>query len=200
MNNNALIQIPDIHIGNEISTYLKDKGVPKSRLAREIGMNAANLGKLLKKKSFETKTLISICNALEHNFFILWCPDIQSDDIISAPVEAPDCIGKIIDLRLRELNMKQSVFTSRGNIHRNDYYRVIKKSSFDTDKLAQISRILGKNFFNEYCLKKKQTNNNTSDGDSLLIKRYENLVIENSRLKQELNDARMEIARLRYTI
>ena len=50
MNNNALIQIPDIHIGNEISTYLKDKGVPKSRLAREIGMNAANLGKLLKKK------------------------------------------------------------------------------------------------------------------------------------------------------
>ena len=54
MNNNALIQIPDIHIGNEISTYLKDKGVPKSRLAREIGMNAANLGKLLKKKSFET--------------------------------------------------------------------------------------------------------------------------------------------------
>ena len=200
MNNNILIQIPDIHIGNEISSYLKDRGVSKAKLARDLGMDSAYLGRLLSKKSLETKTLISICNALEHNFFILWCPDIQSNDLISAPVEAPYCIGKIIDLRLRELKMTQIDFASRGGIPRSDYARVTKKTSFDTDKLAQISRILGKNFFNEYCLNKKQVNSNTPEGDSLLIKRYENLVIENSRLKQELTDARMEIARLRYTV
>ena len=190
MNNNVLIQIPDIHIGNEISFYLKDRGVSKAKLARDLGMDSAYLGRLLSKKSLETKTLISICNALNHNFFILWCPDIQSNDLISAPVEAPDCIGKIIDLRLREIKMSQIDFASRGGIPRSDYARVTKKTSF---------RILGKNLFNEYFLNKKQANNDTSDGDSLLIKRYENLVIENSRLKQELTDARMEIARLRYT-
>ena len=96
--------------------------------------------------------------------------------------------------------MSQIDFASRGGVPRSDYARVTKKTSFDTDKLAQISRILGKNLFNEYFLNKKQANNDTSDGDNLLIKRYENLVIENSRLKQELTDARMEIARLRYTI
>ena len=200
MNNNVLIQIPDIHIGNEISSYLKDRGVSKAKLARDLGMDSAYLGRLLSKKSLETKTLISICNALNHNFFILWCPDIQSNDFISAPVEAPDCIGKIIDLRLREIKMSQIDFASRGGIPRSDYARVTKKTTFDTDKLAQISRILGKNLFNEYFLNKKQVINNELDGDSLLIKRYENLVIENSRLKQELTDARMEIARLRYTI
>ena len=200
MNNNILIQIPDIHIGNEISSYLKDRGVSKAKLARGLGMDSAYLGRLLSKKSLETKTLISICNALNHNFFILWCPDIQSNDLISAPVEAPDCIGKIIDLRLREIKMSQIDFASRGGIPRSDYARVTKKTTFDTDKLAQISRILGKNLFNEYFLNKKQVIDNELDGESLLIKRYENLVIENSRLKQELTDARMEIARLRYTI
>ena len=200
MNNNVLIQIPDIHIGNEISSYLKDRGVSKAKLARDLGMDSAYLGRLLSKKSLETKTLISICNALNHNFFILWCPDIQSKDLISAPVEAPDCIGKIIDLRLREIKMSQIDFASRGGIPRSDYARVTKKTTFDTDKLAQISRILGKNLFNEYFLNKKQVIDNELDGESLLIKRYENLVIENSRLKQELTDARMEIARLRYTI
>ena len=200
MNNNILIQIPDIHIGNEISSYLKDRGVSKAKLARDLGMDSAYLGRLLSKKSLETKTLISICNALNHNFFILWCPDIQSHDLISAPVEAPDCIGKIIDLRLREIKMSQIDFASRGGIPRSDYARVTKKTTFDTDKLAQISRILGKNLFNEYFLNKKQVIDNELDGESLLIKRYENLVIENSRLKQELTDARMEIARLRYTI
>ena len=96
--------------------------------------------------------------------------------------------------------MSQIDFASRSGIPRSDYARVTKKTTFDTDKLAQISRILGKNLFNEYFLNKKQVIDNELDGESLLIKRYENLVIENSRLKQELTDARMEIARLRYTV
>lgn len=101
---------------------------------------------------------------------------------------------------MKELKMQQLEFATAIGIARSDVNRILRKTSFNTDKLAQISRILGKNFFNEYCLNKKQVNNNTSEGDSLLIKRYENLVIENSRLKQELTDARMEIARLRYTV
>ena len=98
--------------------------------------------------------------------------------------------------------MSQIDFASRGGIPRSDYARVTKKTSFDTDKLAQISRILGKNFFYEYCINSdmKQKIKDKSEGNNLLINRYENLVIENSRLKQELTDARMEIARLRYTI
>jgi hypothetical protein len=93
-------------------------------------------------------------------------------------------------------------FSTAIGIARSDVNRILRKTSFDTDRLAMISRTLGKNFFYEYCpnQNQNQVNKSTSDGDSLLIKRYENLVVENSRLRQELNDARIEIAKLRYTI
>ena len=151
--------------------------------------------------SFNIPTVL-ICNYLEHNFFLNWCEDLQLSQSLYTPIENPDCIGEKIDQRIRQLKMTQMEFSTAIGIARSDVNRILRKTSFDTDRLAMISRTLGKNFFYEYCLNENQNqvNKNTSDGDSLLIKRYENLVIENSRLKQELNDARKEIAKLRYTI
>lgn len=196
------IQIPDIHIGNEILLYLKNKDISKSKLARGIGMNVSNLCKLLKRKSLETHTLVLICNYLEHNFFLLWCCDIQTLQPVYTLIENPNCIGEKLNLRMKELKMQQLDFANAIGIARSDVNRILRKTTFDTDKLAHISRILGKNFFYEFCLNSivTHTNKDISENDNLLIKRYENLVIENSRLKQELTDARMEIARLRYTV
>ena len=199
---NIIIQIPDIHIGNKILIYLNTKDISKSKLARGIGMATTNLCRLLRRKSIETRILVLICNYLEHNFFLNWCEDLQLSQSLYTPIENPDCIGEKIDQRIRQLKMTQMEFSTAIGIARSDVNRILRKTSFDTDRLAMISRTLGKNFFYEYCLNENQNqvNKNTSDGDSLLIKRYENLVIENSRLKQELNDARKEIAKLRYTI
>lgn len=196
------IQIPDIHIGSEIISYLKVKDISKSKLARGIGMGVSNLCHLLEKKSIETRTLIPISNFLEHNFFLLWCRDIQMLQPVYTLIDNPDCIGDKINLRMKELKMQQLEFATAIGIARSDVNRILRKTTFDTDKLAHISRILGKNFFYEYCLNSIaiQTNKDVSENDSLLINRYEKLVLENSRLKQELNDARMEIARLRYTV
>lgn len=202
MNNITSIKIPDIHIGNEINAYLKDKGVTKAKLARDLGLDSAYFGKLLNKKSLETHILAKICNATGHNFFILWCENISSDHINTTITVEPETIGKIIENRLYELRLPQRYLAAQLGVSQPEVNRILKKTSITSDKLAVISRILEKNFFNEYCLNNepKQVNNDTSEGDSLLIKRYENLVIENSRLKQELTDARMEIARLRCTV
>ena len=199
---NITIQIPDVHIGNEVLAYLSAKDISKSKLARGIGMATTNLCRYLKRKSIETHTLVLICNYLEHNFFLNWCEDIQLSQPLYMPIDNPDCIGEKIDQRIRQLKMTQMEFSTAIGIARSDVNRILRKTSFDTDRLAMISRILGKNFFYEYCLNKSQNqvNKSASDGDSLLIKRYENLIIENSRLRQELNDARIEIAKMRYTL
>ena len=199
---NITIQIPDVHIGNEVLAYLSAKDISKSKLARGIGMATTNLCHYLRRKSIETRMLVLICNYLEHNFFLNWCEDIQLSQPLYTPIENPDCIGEKIDQRIRQLKMTQMEFSTAIGIARSDVNRILRKTSFDTDRLAMISRTLGKNFFYEYCLNKSQNqvNKSASDGDSLLFKRYENLVIENSRLRQELTDARIEIAKLRYTI
>lgn len=202
MNNKVLIQIPDIHIGNEINAYLKDKGISKAKLARDLCMDSANLGRRIKKKSIETHFLVKLCNVIGHNFFTLWCGSISPENLSFIATIEPESIGRLINIRLKDMKIKQIEFASQLGITQPEITKIIRKTSFNTDKLAYISRILGKNFFYEYCINSdmKQEIKDKSEGNNLLINRYENLVLENSRLKQELTDARMEIARLRYTI
>ena len=194
------LNIPDIHIGNIIMDYLKAVDRPQAFLAKSLNMASTNISKLLRKKSIETEKLFGISMALEHNFFALYGNDpdlIEGNYTITLPE-----LGVNIEKRMKELKMTQMEFSTAIGIARSDVNRILRKTSFDTDRLAMISRTLGKNFFYEYYLNKSQNqvNKSASDGDSLLIKRYENLVIENSRLRQELTDARIEIAKLRYTI
>lgn len=203
MKDNYLIQIPDIHIGNEIRSYLKNKGITLAKLARTIRMDPANLGRILKRKSIETLLLIKISQAIGHNFFLLWIEDTTPEQFSSTIAEEPnESIGNSIKIRMNELDITQKVFATRLGLSQPEINRLINKTTFNTDQLAHISRLLGKNFFNEFCFNKKQiqTDKEEAASTNLLIKRYENLVIENSRLKQELTDARMEIARLRYTV
>lgn len=202
MKDNYLIQVPDIHIGNEILSYLKNKGISIATLARTIRMDPANLSRLLKRKSMETLMLIKISQAIGHNFFLLWIEDTTLEQFSSTIAEEPNgTIGNIVKIRMNELNIMQKDFAARLGITQPGINRLINKTSLKTDYLAHISGLLGKNFFKEFCFDKKQIQTDKEEpSTNLLISRYEMLVLENSRLKQELNDARQEIARLRYTI
>lgn len=203
MKDNYLIQVPDIHIGNEILSFLKSKGIYITTLARTIRMDPANLGRTLKRKSMETLMLIKISQAIGHNFFLLWIEDTTPEQFSSTIAEEPnEAIGNSVKIRMNELNITQKVFAASLGITQPGINRLINKTSINTDYLAHISRLLGKNFFKEFCFDKKQiqTDKEETASTNLLISRYEKLVLENSRLKQELNDARMEIARLRYTV
>ena len=87
MKDNYLIQVPDIHIGNEILSYLKNKGISIATLARTIRMDPANLSRLLKRKSMETLMLIKISQAIGHNFFLLWIEDTTLEQFSSTIAE-----------------------------------------------------------------------------------------------------------------
>ena len=203
MKDNYLIQVPDIHIGNEILSFLKSKGIYITTLARTIRMDPSNLGRTLKRKSMETLMLIKISQAIGHNFFLLWIEDTTPEQFSSTIAEEPnEAIGNSVKIRMNELNITQKVFAARLGITQPGINRLLNKTSINTDYLAHISRLLGKNFFKEFCFDKKQIQADKEETAStnLLISRYEKLVLEISRLKQELTDARMEIARLRYTV
>ena len=184
---NITIQIPDVHIGNEVLAYLSAKDISKSKLARGIGMATTNLCRLLRRKSIETRILVLICNYLEHNFFLNWCEDIQLSQPLYTPIENPDCIGEKIDQRIRQLKMTQMEFSTAIGIARSDVNRILRKTSFETDKLIAISEALDYNFFKDFygpvadSEEKQLEQLNTST-----LKRYEELVIENDRLKQRV--------------
>ena len=194
-----IINIPDIHVGNMIVDFLKANSRSQAYLARSLAMNTANLNKILKRKSIETEKLFEICIVLEHNFFAIFGGD---QDMVDGnyTLGEPE-IGLHIEKRMRDLKMTQSEFASKIGISRSDVNRILKKTSFDTDKLSEISRALNYNFFKDFYRYFDGTEENLREHykESVLI-RLEELIIENDRLKRELQDSLEEIAKLKQII
>ena len=95
----------------------------------------------------------------------------------------------------------RGAFASKIGISRSDVNRILKKTSFDTDKLSEISRALNYNFFKDFYRYFDGTEENLREHykESVLI-RLEELIIENDRLKRELQDSLEEIAKLKQII
>ena len=192
------INIPDIHIGNEIKKYLKGMAISQAKIARSMNMPTSNLNRVLKRKSTDTRMLIKLCNAAEYNFFQLWCINTPTAQPFNSFPLKSVVIGDCIRHRMQEIKMTQTELGGYLGVTSQEISRLIKKESFDTDMLAEFSRILRKNFFYDCYLPSPLQK--TIPSDNILLDRYDNLVIENSRLKQELSAAQMEIARLRCTV
>jgi hypothetical protein len=58
-----------IHIGNLVQTFVKDKHINSAELARKIGKTRQNMYDFYKRDDVEVKLLLSISEALNHNFF-----------------------------------------------------------------------------------------------------------------------------------
>lgn len=139
--------IPDIHVGNMIIAYLDDSKYSQADLARFLNMSSSNLSRLLKRSSMETKRLLEICNKLNHNFFAEFCGD--SDHAKQGYYGMPLSVnlGMEIEKRLVDLQMSRTDFANLIGSPRSDIARILKKESFETERLVQISRLLNYNFF-----------------------------------------------------
>ena len=172
--------------------------ISQAKIARAMNMPATNLNRVLKRKSTDTRMLIQLCNAAEYNFFQLWCINTPTAQPFNSFPLKSVVIGDCIRHRMQEIKMTQTELGGYLGVTSQEISRLMKKESFDTDMLAEFSRILRKNFFYDCYLPSPPQK--TIPSDNILLDRYDNLVIENSRLKQELSAAQMEIARLTYTI
>ena len=196
------LNIPDIHVGNLLSDYLKSINRPQAYLAKMLNMASTNLSKLLKKKSIETEKLFDISMKLEHNFFAVFGNDQDLMDAGTYKITMPE-LGLLIEKRMKDLKMTQMEFATAIGIARSDVNRILRKISFDTDKLRNISEALNHNFFKDFYIDKdipiiKEQMDERHMAS--LVLRLEELAIENDRLKHDLQSSVEENERLKKII
>lgn len=63
------MKVVEIHIGRMITMVLEEQGRKHTWLAKQINTDPSNIAKILKKKHIDTALLLSISEALEHDFF-----------------------------------------------------------------------------------------------------------------------------------
>lgn len=179
------IKLSDFHAGNLIISFLKKSNIPQAHLARELNMATSNVNRLLKRDSMETSLLLEISNKLNHNFFADISGDVQEGKPYT--LVSPQ-IGKHIEERLKELKMTQSQFAAILNVTPAEVSRLIRKESFDVQKLLKICRTLNYDFFRDFYRYIDKTEENKFGGWASLLKRNEELVAENTRMKEYLRE------------
>lgn len=184
--------LQDIHVGNAIIRHLKEIGEKQSYLARLLNTPTSNLTRMLKRNSMDTHRLFDISMKLDYNFFALFGKD--TDLLEQYSLGEPE-IGLHIEKRLNELEMLRADFASALGIKPTDVSRILKKTSFETDKLLLISRILNYNFFKDYYHKTPISKEEQDKSlKSFLETRYDEMVLENNRLSNEIVLVKNELA------
>ena len=67
------IELKQVHIGQEIKRKLEATELSKTEFGRLIGVQQQHINRILEKDSIDTKRLLTICRALDYNFFALFC-------------------------------------------------------------------------------------------------------------------------------
>lgn len=67
------IELKEVHIGQAIKKRLDELSMTKSEFGRLIGVPQQHINRILERDTMETKKLIKVCQALEFNFFALFC-------------------------------------------------------------------------------------------------------------------------------
>lgn len=62
-----------VHIGHAIEEKLQELKLSKTQFGRRIGIPQQNVNRILEKESIDTAKLVLISNALNFNFFTLFC-------------------------------------------------------------------------------------------------------------------------------
>ena len=63
-----------VHVGQAIDKRRNELGLSKSELGRKIGVPQQHINRILERETMETSRLIKVSEALDFNFFSLFCP------------------------------------------------------------------------------------------------------------------------------
>lgn len=65
--------VRDVHLDQAIEKRRVELGISKSELGRRIGVSQQHVNRILERETMETNKLFKVCQALECNFFSLFC-------------------------------------------------------------------------------------------------------------------------------
>lgn len=94
------IGLKHVHVGKAIDDRRKELGLSKTELGRKIGVPQQHVNRILERETMETIKLIKVCEALDFNFFSLFCSFPQQISAYLAAVawggDAHNSIGDAI--------------------------------------------------------------------------------------------------------
>jgi len=71
----------EINLGLHVRKYMKLKGMKQSDLAKELGLHARSIPQFIRRKHYNTKMLVKLCNVLEHDFLQYLYADSESNAV-----------------------------------------------------------------------------------------------------------------------
>lgn len=58
----------EINLGLHVRKQMNLKGIKQAELAKELGLHTRSIPQFIRRKHYNTKMLIRLCNVLEHDF------------------------------------------------------------------------------------------------------------------------------------
>ena len=68
-----MLELNDVHIGKAIKRRFDELELTKTEFGHRIGVPQQHINRIFEKDSIDTKRLARICQALDYNFFRLYC-------------------------------------------------------------------------------------------------------------------------------
>ncbi|MDC2459737.1 helix-turn-helix domain-containing protein [Bacteroides ovatus] len=90
------INIRHVHVGAEIEKRRVELGLSKSELGRRIGVPQQHVNRILERETMETSRLVKVSEALDYNFFSLFCSVPQQISAYLAAVSLQGSANNII--------------------------------------------------------------------------------------------------------
>ena len=122
------IVIRKVHIGHEIAKRITQLGISRSEFGRRIGMLQQHVKGLLARQSLDTEKLSTICEALDFNFFSLYCDSVSINAYRSAITtgegNATNYSGECAELQVRnellaeKITMLENIIEDKNKIIR----------------------------------------------------------------------------------
>lgn len=107
-------------------------------------------------------------------------------------------VGNCIKNKMRDLKITQEMLAEKMGYQQPNIQRILKKSSMETDMLFAFSLALGYNFFKDFCVfeKSSENKNESATAPDWLLERYEKVVEKNGKFKMELEEKGKRIQEL----
>ena len=101
------IELKEVHVGQAIKHRIEELGLTKSEFGRLIGVPQQHINRLLERGTMETKKLCKVSQALDFNFFALFCTFPTSVNAYLATVTQPIASGMLPCWhRLRQVSIR----------------------------------------------------------------------------------------------
>ena len=118
------IDIKLVHIGQAIDKRRNELGLSKSELGRRIGVPQQHINRILERETMETSKLAKVSQALDYNFFALFCS--MSHQISAYLAESQKEIIKLLKEQIDNLNTQINRLDSNLN-DKDEIIRLLKE-------------------------------------------------------------------------